>query len=153
MLWIIKLSLPSLPADQRPNTKRVFQNLSAQIVATWGQFQEEGARACQPLVARSGHVHTINLRPKLCFSDSTKKRGRMAGQIWFVQHVSWMQGRERGVQPWFVRLMSIVQNQDKNIVIVLEKLFSFFLLSWKRSKGDKKFSILLLGLSSQPIGI
>ena len=69
--------------------------------------------------------------------DSNKKRGRIMGQIWSVQHVSWMQ-RRAGVQSWFVRLMSFVQNQEKNLVIVLEKLFSYFFTFLEMIEKEKK---------------
>ena len=150
MLWILKLSLPSC----WPKTKRVFQNLSAQIVATWGQFQEEGARACQPLVARSGHVHLKTCDQNHDFSDSTQKRGRMAGQIWFVQHVSWMQGRE-GVAVMVCTTDVYCPEPGEKPCNCARKVVekAIFLLSWKRLKGDRKFTILVLGLSSRPIGI
>ena len=62
-----------------------------------------------------------------------------------------MQGRE-GVQSWFIRLMSFVQNHEKNLVIVLEKLFSYFFTFLEMIEKEKKVYHSVIGLFSHPIG-
>ena len=149
MLWILKLSLLSLPADQRPSG--CFRILVRRLSPPGGNSRKKGLGPASPWWPGQAMfiLKTHDQNHELL--DSNKKRGRITGHIWSVQHVSWMQGRE-GVQSWFIRLMSFVQNHEKNLVIVLEKLFSYFFTFLEMIEKEKKVYHSVIGLFSHPIG-
>ena len=151
MLWILKLSLP-LPADQRPSG--CFRILVRRLSPPGGNSRKKGLGPASPWWPGQAMFVLKTNDQNHDFSDSTQKRGRMAGQIWFVQHVSWMQGRE-GVAVMVCTTDVYCPEPGEKPCNCARKVVekAIFLLSWKRLKGDRKFTILVLGLSSRPIGI